>query len=133
MYVGSCSYDVNLSLTSIHPFSTTYLGLGHVGSNVVSKGPMTSVFGHLHKLLRWDTGVFPGQLRDIISLLCPGSTPESPPTKAYPNHLILVYSESLPGVWAPTSFLRQSPETLWRKFISAFCIHGLVLLVTTHS
>uniref|UniRef100_A0A3Q3WED4 procollagen-proline 3-dioxygenase n=1 Tax=Mola mola TaxID=94237 RepID=A0A3Q3WED4_MOLML len=34
--------------------------------------------GHFHQLLRWDTKTFPSQPRDIISLACPCSAPESP-------------------------------------------------------
>ena len=141
---------------SIHPSSAASPGVGSRGQQLEQRNPDFPVPGHFLQLFRRDPEAFPGQPRDIVSPTCPGASPGSPPSGTCPEHLTREASRRHPNpshlswllsMWRSSGFtpspsqmtelltlsLRESPDTLRRKPISAACIRDLVLLVTTHS
>ena len=123
-----------------------------------NRNPDVPVPGHFLQLFRGDPKAFPGQPRDIVSTTCPGSSPGSPPSGTCPEHFtreasrghltrcpshliwLLSMRRSSGSTPSPsrmtelfTLSLRESPDILRRKPISAACIRDLVLSVTTHN
>lgn len=125
----------------IHPFSSIYLGPGYRGCSL-SREAQTPSLATSSTLSRGNMKAFPDQLRDIISPLCPGAAPpeltqEMPRRLPYQvskapqlapfelSHLGEALSKpaTLPHRKEPAEVLslRQRPDTLQRKLISATC------------
>ncbi|KAI3368147.1 hypothetical protein L3Q82_007809 [Scortum barcoo] len=72
---------------SIHPSIHLDPGLGHRGSSLSRDAQTSLTPRHFLQLFRGDPEAFPGQLRDIVSLACPRSSPGPPPGGTCLEHL----------------------------------------------
>lgn len=93
-----------------------------------------------------DANAFTGQLRDIISSVCPVSAPGPPPTGTCPDHLTRNNLNLLPLMWTSNSCtlspiqmalltlsLKERPTTLPKTLIfGEKLVYNLFLSVTTH-
>uniref|UniRef100_A0A8C6NX42 Ig-like domain-containing protein n=1 Tax=Nothobranchius furzeri TaxID=105023 RepID=A0A8C6NX42_NOTFU len=111
---------------------------------IVSAGPDIPLPSHLDQLLRGNPKAFPGQVRDIVPPPCPGSTFRPSPGWTFPENLTREASRRHPNqipscfdwllsMWRSSKStpipswitqlltlpLRESPDTLRRKLISA--------------
>ena len=121
--------SLHVNCLVIHPLCPAMVGLW--GQQPKQRGPDLPSPSSFYQLLWENTELFPDQPRDIISPACLGSALWSSPSWTCLD-MPGSYSPEEPPQLAPLS-LRESPTTLQRKPISAACIGGLVLSVTTHS
>ena len=82
---------------SIHPSYAASPGVGSQGQQLEQRNPDVPVPGHFLQLFRGDPEAFPGQLREIVSPTCPGSSPGSPPSGTYLEHLTREASRGHPN------------------------------------
>lgn len=76
-------FKTNLKYPSIHPSIFFRLSRGRLGGSTLSR----EAPGHLLQLVWENIKLFPGQPRDIIFPVCPGSLPEPPPYVICLEHL----------------------------------------------
>ena len=73
---------------SIHPSIFFRLsGVGSRGEQPKEGNPDFPLPGHFVQLFPGDPEAFPGQLRDVVSPACPGSSPGPPTGGTCPEHL----------------------------------------------
>ncbi|KAI3361490.1 hypothetical protein L3Q82_013637 [Scortum barcoo] len=78
---------VQKQFTSIHPSSSALSGTGSRRQQSEQRCPDFPHPRHFLQLFRGDPEAFPGQLRDIVSPACPGSSPGPPPGGTCLEHL----------------------------------------------
>ena len=80
--------DVSKHLQMVHPSIFVYLsGAGSQGQLPEQGRPDFPLPGYFLQLFREDPKAFPGQLGDIVTPACPGSSSGSPPRGACQEHL----------------------------------------------
>ncbi|MEQ2252927.1 hypothetical protein ILYODFUR_026849, partial [Ilyodon furcidens] len=151
-------YSVSCSNPSIYPLSSISLGVGSRAQQPKQRDPDFPLPSHLGQLVRGNPKAFPGQPRNIVPPACPGSSSGPLPGGMCPEHLTReasrrhpnqipeppqlapldmekqrLYSESLLDDRASHHTLRESPDALQRKLISAAFIRDLVRSFMTQS
>uniref|UniRef100_A0A3B4BJM0 C5orf34-like domain-containing protein n=1 Tax=Periophthalmus magnuspinnatus TaxID=409849 RepID=A0A3B4BJM0_9GOBI len=77
-----------ITVFSIHPFSSSYPGPGRRRQQSKQGLPDFPHPRHILKLLQWDPKGFPGQPRDMVPPVCPGSSLGPPPGRTCLEHSI---------------------------------------------